>query len=43
MILKLYEDASVSKLNFLKAKPYGLDHINIIDQPGKMQWSQFSI
>ena len=27
MILKLYEDASSSKLNFSKAKPYGLEHI----------------
>ena len=27
VILKLYEDASSSKLNFSKVKPYGLEHI----------------
>ena len=44
VILELYEDGSISKLNFLKTKDYGLEHIKKrIDQPGQMQWSQFSI
>ena len=39
MILKLNEDASSSKINFAKAKRYGLEYI---DQQGQMEWSQSS-
>ena len=38
----LYEDAYSSKINFSKAKSYGLEHIKI-DQQGQMKRSQFSI
>ena len=38
LILKLYEDASDSKINFSKAKPYGLKHI-IIEIINQNKWN----
>ena len=44
VILKLYEDASSSKINFSKVKPFGSGaYKNRMDQPGQMEWSQFFI
>ena len=45
VVLKLYGDASISKINVSKAKPYGLEHINIelINQDKWNEWSQFFI
>ena len=44
MILKLYEDASSSKINFSKSQAlWAGAYENRIDQPGQMEWPQFSI
>ena len=44
MILKLYEDASSSKINFSKTRTLKAGaYENRIDQPGQKEWSQFSI
>ena len=44
MILKLYEDASSSKINFSKSQGlWAGAYENRIDQPGQMEWSQFLI
>ena len=44
MVLKLYEDASSSKINFPKSQALWAGiYKNRIDQPGQMKWSQFSI
>ena len=42
MILKLYEDASSSKINFLKSQVLWADaYKNRIDQTGQTKWSKF--
>ena len=38
VILKLYEDASRSKIKFSKAKPYGLEHIKL-ELINKEKWN----
>ena len=38
VILKLYEDASRSKIKFSKAKPYGLEHVKL-ELINKEKWN----
>ena len=42
-ILKLYEDASSSKINFKSQALWTGDYKNRFDKPGAMVWSNFSI
>ena len=42
--LKLYEDVSSSKIYFSQSKPLWTGaYKSIIDQPGQIEWSQFSM